>query len=361
MKRGISSIILVAGIVLLSGCSLTSPSSNFADSSPQNLPNPNGNIWKSSDGGKTWQVKNKGAVGINFSKIDVLSIAFDPRNENNVLLGTRGGGILKTEDGGENWNFLNFQPEKVYGLAVDPSNGQIVYASGVWKERGKIYKSLDQGNTWDEIYTVPASGPLILYIAIDRKTPGTLYASTSDNQVIRSSDGGQSWKNIFNAPAPVFRIAIDQNNSNLIYASIFDGGLWRSQDGGQVFEDISRNPSSVSQGALNMNDVETDPTHGNWVYAIGKMGILRSKDAGGTWEKLPTLNNPQTFPARTLSVNPGNSQELVYGAVKATYKSVDFGNNWSTFQLDTDSVVNVIRHNPVNPSVVYMGFSARNL
>lgn len=353
---------MIIGALFLSGCSLTSSNpGNTADSNnaSRSVVNPNGNIWKSRDGGKTWEVKNKGAAGINFSKIDVLSIAFDPTNENNVLVGTRGGGILKTEDGGESWRFLNFQPEKVYGLVTDPSNGQVVYASGVWKGRGKIYKSLDQGNMWEEIYTMPSDGPLILTIVVDRKNPRAIYASTSDNQIIRSGDGGSTWKSIFNAPSTMFRVAIDRSDSNLIYTSVFDGGLFRSKDGGQTFEDISSKTSSISGGSLGVRDLEADPAQNNWVYATGTMGIIRSKDAGETWEKLPTLNNPRNFPSRTLSVNPNNAQELVYGAVRATYKSVDGGNNWATFQLDTTPIINIIRHNPVNPSMVYMGLGTQ--
>ena len=98
MKRYLAAFLLLGVSLFLSGCSLQAPSAKVEK--PPTIPI--GNIWKSSDGGKTWESKSNGA-GINFADLEVLDFAFHPSDENIVLVATRNGGLLKTENGGESW------------------------------------------------------------------------------------------------------------------------------------------------------------------------------------------------------------------------------------------------------------------
>ncbi len=119
-------------------------------------------LWISLDNGLTWEVKNKGEGKANVKNLDVLSIAINPYDEKNVFIGLKKGWILETKNGGETWNFVkNFILEKVYGLAIDPKDGKTLYASAVWNGKGKIFKTEDNGETWKELYTSPAKGPII--------------------------------------------------------------------------------------------------------------------------------------------------------------------------------------------------------
>ncbi len=357
MKKYLFLSILIITPVVFSGCSLLPADTNTA-SAPVDQTKSKGSLWESVDGGKVWVDKTVGAAAkVDTSGADILSLIVNPYDANTAYAGARGAGILKTEDGGQDWQYLPFQSEKVYGLDMDPIDSKIIYASGVWQKRGKIFKSLDGGKTWEEIYTSPSAGPLIIALQIDKKNPGNVYASTSDNQVMKTTDGGGSWKNIFAAPGPVIRIAIDKFNGNLIYFATLGRGIFRSADGGKNFEDISKNISRLILGNQDINALETDPQNANWVYAAGGVGILKSKDAGKTWGKIEVLNNPAAFPVKSLAINPKNSQELVYGAAQAVYKSIDGGANWATTQFETAKTINILKYSAANPSMLYLGLS----
>ncbi len=357
MKKYPFIIICVLAILTFSGCSLLPANTNTANA-PADQTKSNGSLWESSDSGKVWQERSKGnGKSADTSGADILSLAVNPYDANTAYAGARGAGILKTEDGGQDWQYLPFQSEKVYGLGIDPIDGKIIYAAGVWQKRGKIFKSLDGGKTWQEIYTSPSAGPLIIALQIDKKNPNNIYASTSDNQVIKTADGGGSWKNIFAASGPVTKIAIDKANNNLIYFAIRGAGVFKSEDGGKNIEDVSKTISNLTSGKQDINVLETDPQNTNWVYAAGGVGILRSKDAGKNWEKIEVLNNPATFPVKALAINPENSAEIIYGAAQAVYKTIDGGASWATTQFETAKFINILKYSIADPSRLYLGLS----
>jgi len=341
----------------LAGCSLM-PAKTSTTSGPMDQTKSTGSLWQSVDGGKLWIDKSIGvAQGIDTSGVDILNLVVNPYDANMAYAGARGAGILKTENGGQSWQYLPFQSEKVYGLDIDPLDSKIIYASGVWQKRGKIFKSLDSGKTWSEIYTAPSAGPLIIALQIDKNNPSVIYTATSDNQVIQTTDGGGSWKNIFAAPGPVTKIAIDTANSNLIYLATPTRGIFKSADGGKKFEDISKNISKLAFNSQDINVLETDPQNTNWIYAAGGVGILRSKDAGKTWDKIEVLNNPASFPVKSLAINPKNSSEIIYGAAQAVYKSIDGGANWATTQFETAKSINILEYSIADPNKLYLGLS----
>jgi len=347
MKTKILSLVFLP--LLLAGCSLSGGSSSSSA----------GSLWKSTDSGKTWVLKNKSALNekIDFAGMDVLNLAIDLSNANVVYAGLRTGGIIKTEDGGETWKHINFQSEKVYGLELDPVNSKIVYTTAVWQGRGKVFKSTDGGDSWQEIYTSPSNGPLAVSLTLDKRNPSSIYITTSDNQVIETTDYGVTWKNIFQTPSPVLKIVIDKINSSLLYLVTQTGVVFRSKDAGKSWEDLSKFIAKTSFNHGQISFVETDPNNGNWLYAAGAAGILRSKDAGENWEVIPTLGNSSTFPVTVVAINPTNSNEIIYGSAQAAYRSVDGGSNWSTFQFPSGKSMRIIKYSSADPSILYAGNS----
>lgn len=318
-----------------------------------------GSIWKSSDGGKIWEVK--GAVNqtnkIDLTGVDVLSIDINPSNPSNVLVGTRSSGLFKSDDGGTTWENLNFQSEKVYGLAISPADNNIIYASGVWNKRGKLFKSLDAGKTWKEIYTAPSDGPLVISLAIDKKNTDILYATTSDDQVIKTSDGGNTWKNIFQANGPVLQVAIDSEDNSLLYFNVSGTGLFRSKDGGLTIENISKSINDLTINRNGINYILADPSQNKVVYAAGDIGLIKSENGGDSWNSISTLNSAKDFPVNTLAINPTNSAEIIYGAAQASYKSADGGKSWSTSQFTASKSIRVIKYSPSITATIFIGLS----
>lgn len=359
MKR----IKFILGVIfltaVLSGCS-TAPSNSSTGSTSLASFTFSQSIWKTADNGETWKVENTGEGKANTTKVSVLSLAVNPSDGNNAYAGLKSGGILETSNGGETWKFMNnFTSEKVYGLAVDPSGGKTLYASAVWQGTGKIFKTLDDGISWKEIYTSPAGGPLVISLMLSQKNPGVIYATTSDNAVIKSVDGGTSWKNIYLANAPILKIAEDAANGSLLYAVTNSGVVFRTKDGGANFEDITTNvgKTTKSYGSSGTDILETDPSVAGRVYLAGTSGLLVSDNAGEDWRAIPTLNNPQTFPIKALAINPKNPKEIICGATQATYKSVDGGESWLTSQFDNKMLLRVLKYNQANPSEIYVGFT----
>jgi photosystem II stability/assembly factor-like uncharacterized protein len=314
-------------------------------------------IWKSTDNGKKWEAKDKAENKGTTSDVDALSMAINPYNSQNIYAGLMSGGLMKTDNGGDSWKFIPiFVSGKVYGLALDPADSKIVYASGVFNGRGKIFKSPDQGETWKEIYASAANGPLVISLAVDKRDSRVIYASTSDNEAIKSEDAGETWKNIFRADGPILKFSIDSSNSNIVYFLVDGGHVFRSRNAGEAFEDISAKVSGNFLGGNGFSLLETDPSNSNWVYLAGEGGILLSRDAGERWNQILALNDPKNFPITAFAINPKDSLNMEYGAGQAAYRTDDGGKTWSTSEFDTKRSISFIKYDPQNIQNIYLGF-----
>lgn len=354
MKKYLILALILLSTALFSGCSFFG-SSTSDQSDSATTASKTGDIWKSADGGKTWNAMLDSKLDI--SKVEVLSIAINSKDSDNVFIGLKGQGILESMDGGESWAYLKLQAEKIYGLALDPQNPNTIYASGVWQKRGKIWKSTNKGENWEEIYTSPAEGPLVIALVVDEKNPQNVYISTSDSQVLKSTDGGKTWKKIFQPKEVIVRIAIAKNNPALIYSLSENGNLFKSQNSGVSFENISKK----IQDSLKLNnrygEIDTDQ---NGAIYLGGNGLIRSKDEGAKWEELPLINDTDNFPVRSLAINPQDFNEIIYGSAQATYKSKDGGQTWATSQFNISKILRTIKYSTQNPSVVYLGVGSVN-
>lgn len=359
-KVKINILIGALATFLFSGCVLA-PSSNTGQT------NGNGDagfvfsptIRKTTDGGKTWEIKNKGIGRANTKNVNVLSFAINPSDNSNIYVGLRSGGILETTDGGETWRFINYQSEKVYGLTVSPLGGGTLYASGVWDGTGKMFRTQDRGEKWEEIYTNPSKGPLIISLMYDKRNPDLLYASSSDEQAFKSTDSGSSWQNMYVADSPILRIELDAGDSNLIYLLTDSGILYRSTDRGEEFTRMNEKITATMKGygGNQFSTMAADPRVSGRLYLGGAGGLIVSNDAGETWYKIDILNDPRKFPVRTLAINPNRAGEIIYGAAQAVYKSADFGENWVTNQFTNN--VNALRYDPADPDTIYAGFTTK--
>ncbi len=355
MKRSLTVLMGGFALLILTGCSLTPAVSTPTDSQQYASSK---SIWISKDGGKTWADSSKAINEPTVADINPLNFVFDPKDGNIIYAGLHAGGIMKTANGGESWEFLSFKTDKVYGLALDPNDSKTIYASTTIGDRGKIFKNSDSGigGSWNEIYTAATSGPLVVYLTIDKRNANIIYMATSDNQVAKSTDGGNSWRSIFQSKAPIIKISLDAKNSSLIYLLTKSGEVFSSSNKGDSFESLSAKINKTGFAATSFSVIEADPSNANRVYLAGKTGIIRSKDAGQNWEKVVTLNNPQNSPIGALAINPINSKEIIYGASQAAYKSIDEGKTWTTSQFDSAKTISILEYNPVDPGIIYAGF-----
>src|SRR6516162_1223421 len=122
----------------------------------------------------TAQQNNGAWTNIGPSPVSVNAIAVDPHGTGTIFLGTAGGGVRKSVDGGETWSAVNtgLTNPGIQALAIDASGPQTVYAGG------GLFKSDDGGSTWQNVAAI--SGALASVTA-DPNLPGVVYAGVFNN------------------------------------------------------------------------------------------------------------------------------------------------------------------------------------
>ena len=207
-------------------------------------------VYKTSDGGKNWKKVLGGANGstgcgmIAMSRNDPKTIyasLWDFRRQGwTFRSGGPGSGIYKSSDGGETWNEVTDSnskglPPKPWGrvaLAVAPAKPQVVYAN-IESKKSALYRSDDGGKNWTRL----DAGRFVIWrpfyfgnLIVDPKDEKKIFKP--DGPLLLSVNGGTSFSVVSNAAHGDFHdVWIDPGNPNIVYAGD-DGGVWRSDDGG---------------------------------------------------------------------------------------------------------------------------------
>jgi len=139
---------------------------------------PNFGVFKTSDGGETWQSASQG-----LGSVKVMALAIDASNADILYAGTLAGGVYKSMDGGGTWRWSSsgMDPnEPIFTIAIDPVHTNIVYSGSL---RSGVFRSENGGQTWVKINTgLRTRSVHDLAISADG---GTLYASTRGEGVYR--------------------------------------------------------------------------------------------------------------------------------------------------------------------------------
>ena len=340
---------IIAATVFLSGCSLSTalvPAKNTMA---------NATVIKSENGGGTWNPKIKIDDKKNIAGVDVLSMAIHPNDPNIIYIGTMSNGLFVSKDAGETWTAVAF-PNKAYGLVFDPRNPDVMYGSGVFNGRAKIFKRLAEGQEWKEIYTEPSDGTTISSLAIDKVNPSVLYAGTSDGVVVKTTDGGQTWVNLkadSNLSGPIVSIGFDAANDTHVFFGVFQLGVLETKNAGATLENITDKIDTVGH-ITSVYSLVADPYLGGVAYVGTGAGIFR-RSADGSWNSMNLIESSKAFAVRSIAINPKNSRELMYSSAKAIYKSIDSGTKWATFQLDTAKEISVLKYDSTDPTKIYAG------
>jgi len=287
-----------------------------------------------------------------------------PGKPNLFYFGSTGGGVWRTSDGGNTWQNISdgFFGGSIGAVAVSEYDNNVIYAGGGEKTvRGNvsygygIWKSEDAGKTWS-FKGLPKSrhipririhprNPDLVYAAV----LGDLFQSSDERGVYRSKDGGKTWEKILfaNKDAGAIDLLIDPGNSRVLYAttwrvrrspySLESGGegsaLWKSTDGGDTWKNISAN-KGLPQGIWGIAGVAVSPLNSNRVWAIIENengGVYRSDDGGDTWRK---LNDDRSLRQRawyyTRIYADTKDEEIVYVLNVGYHKSTDGGRTFKS-------------------------------
>ncbi|HMH12953.1 MAG TPA: hypothetical protein VK578_07575 [Edaphobacter sp.] len=212
-------------------------------------------VFKSTDNGKTWILKNTGIAGaepfawrITPGKDGSLYLVVSRRDEKSERSEAGAGALYRSVDKAEHWQRIDL-PQGVTGptgLQIDPRDQQRLYLTAWGQEgdvvdtNGGVYVSDNGGKTWRALYT---QSQHVYDLTIDPHNPDILYISGFDAGAFRSTDRGEHWTRIkgYNFKWG-HRVIPDPNDPTKIYITTYGGGVWHGPaDGGANKEDVVHN------------------------------------------------------------------------------------------------------------------------
>jgi photosystem II stability/assembly factor-like uncharacterized protein len=341
-------------------------------------------VYKSTDAGKTW-THVWSAEGE-----QIPALAVDPHDPGRVFAAVLGHpygpnserGIYRSTDGGQTWQKVFYADQNTGGddVEIDPADPNVVYATlwevrqGPWEyeneyqgTEGGIFKSIDGGNTWRKLTNGLPAGLVQAYVAIAPSNPSRLYATIATTHegsygsgaglgIYRSDDGGAHWRSATTDLRPAAKIGggdlpvprVDPKDPDVLYvASIV---TWRSMDGGKTWVGIKGAP-----GGDDYQNVWINPENPDIILLVSDQGAVVSVNRGRTWSswynqptaQLYHVETSNTFPYRVCS----GQQES--GSVCISER----GNDGEITMRDWEPVgaeeYGYVAPDPLHPDIVY--------
>ena len=331
-------------------------------------------VYKSTDGGKTWT--NTGLEASNH----IGNIVVDPRDSDVVYVAAQGPlwspgggrGLYKTTDGGKTWErVLHVSANTgISDVALDPERPDILYATSYQRRRhvgilvaggseSRIYKSTDGGQTWNEIMDGIPNGPLgRIGVAVSPIKPNVLYAAVAASRgrdgFFRSDDRGESWEKQSNYvsidPQYYQEIFPDPHTFDRIY--VMDLFMQVSHDGGKTFERVPSEHKHVDNHALAF-----DPNDSDYLLSGNDGGLYESWDDGQTWKFVSNLPVTQFYRVAVDNAKPfynvygGTQDNGTMGGPSQTQTEHGIRNSdWTHINGGDGFGVDI---DPENPNIVY--------
>jgi len=259
------------------------------------------------------------------------ALAADPFSPDHILLGSGGGALFESTDGGRHWkSFAQLGPGHelmLKSIVFDRNRAGHIYAAGwsITGSGGGFFVSRDGGQSWSE----PAAlrGKSIQALALAESLPGMLVAGALDG-LYRSLDWGENWQRITpegHSDLKNFEsVAIDSRDPRIIYAGTWHLP-WKSGDGG-------RHWSSIKRGLIDDSDVFSiilDNGRPGTVYASACSGIYKSENEGELFRKVQGIPGSARR-TRILQQDPSAPDTVYAGTTEGLWKTVDRG---QTFKL----------------------------
>ncbi len=388
---------------------------------------PERGVYRTEDGGATWEQvlfisNNTGAIDLAYvpSQPNVIYAAMWERTKT-VSGGTNGGatsGIYRSTDGGDSWEELtnglpmDAEDKGRIGLTISPNHPDILYTIYA-KANGylnSVHKTTDAGDTWTAINENGLMSASFMWYF------GKIYVHPTDTNTVyvpafgvqKSTDGGQSWNNVFKtAHVDQHAMYIHPSDPELVFLGN-DGGLYLSFQGGDnaikinnlpitqfyaceidhsqperlyggtqdnsSMRTLTSNPASWSiihfgDGFYNL----VDPVDNTYVYTESQYGnFVRSIDGGETFmpatDGIP-FDDPKNWNTPVV-FDPNNSSTLYFGASRV-YRTTNRAVNWKAISPNLTNgsgtggagfgTITSMSVSPVNSKVIYVGTDDGNV
>lgn len=270
----------------------------------RNSISPGGGIYKSMDGGLTWELKGLEATE------HIGRIQVHPTNPDIVYVAAVGAlwrsnperGLYRTQDGGDTWELVNFVSDRAgfVDVKIHPRNPDVLFATSWERERGPYYlqsggpgsalwKSEDGGDSWEKVegnglpetelgkmnLAFAPSYPQVVYLMVEAAAPEGSDENNL-NGLYRSNDGGVSWERMNNYNSRPFyysEVEVDPSNPDRVYFS----SIRFSDDGGRTM-------AAMAQAVhVDFHAIWIDPNDPDRMVLGNDGGIAITFDRGGNY------------------------------------------------------------------------------
>ena len=259
---------------------------------------------------------------------NIADVAVDPSKPDTIYTATSGGGVWRSDDGGQTWVLPGDEmvSRGVRWVEVDPRDPATVWVGVDATGEAGLWRSTDRGKTWAAVRVDSTSYALGQPIAFAPSKPGTIFVP-STNLHYRSADGGKTWQSFRVPGQDAYTFAVDPKNPLVVWA----GGrgsehhLSRSQDGGKTWKPLGEGLPDNSIKLLRV--AAGSPAT---LYAVMGFGhLFRSADGGATWSELE-LGLRGTDELFSLEVDPQDPKSLLAATKVGLQKSTDGGDTWTS-------------------------------
>jgi photosystem II stability/assembly factor-like uncharacterized protein len=357
----------------------------FSGGNPAVQFGPGSGLYKTEDGGDTWQRLTAGLPERPLGRCGLAVYRKNPRivyavvQTDKTSASTAGqgpkkgekvetGGIFRSEDKGLTWTKLNdLCPRPFYygQIRIDPNDDRRIYVLGI-----ALHVSKDGGRTFPGGSGAPGVHPDHHAMWIDPHDSDHLVLG-NDGGLYFSYDRGATWEHVANLPIGQFYAAgVDMRKPYRVYGGLQDNGSWGGPSATENAEGITNADWYRVMGADGFY-CQIDPTDADTVYAEGQYGMLRRINIR-TGDSVDIRPRPSTgAPAYRFNwdspilLSPSNPRTLYYGG-NHLFRSVNRGSEWETISPDlthgkpgpsenTGHTITTIAESPLRPGLLYVG------
>jgi hypothetical protein len=277
------------------------------------------------DGQDYWEIIN--------TPSDIGIMAVEVNSNGDIFIGT-GGGVYQSIDEGVNWEFSGIENQTIYSLEINEL-GYVYAGCNLYLSDHTIYRSTDNGQSWDGIYE-----GMYNVLCIKSFPGGLLFAASGTGSYIsavRSFDYGDTWEEVVIFPSNVeyiYDFAI--LNYDTIYLGttnwISGGGVYGSVDGGENWEHIGLTDHFVSSLAINTSGDLFAGTRGHGYLGGGGVFVLQNGQT--EWEQLidGELVTSVVINSEDVIFIGCSTLDSYWGGVR---RSADNGLTWEDISLES--------------------------
>jgi photosystem II stability/assembly factor-like uncharacterized protein len=337
-------------------------------------------MYKSTDAGKTWT-----RIGLEDSR-QIGRIIVDPRDANKVFVAALGHaygpnqerGVFRSKDGGKTWQKVLFKDENTgaIDIAFEPGNPKTIYAA-LWNTRrppwsiyapsygpgSGLYRSNDGGDHWEQVQGLPTENLGRIGIAFAPSNPRRIYliVDAKEGGLYRSDDAGKSWqrlssdRRIWQRGWYFGELSVDPKDQDTVYVP--NTASYQSHDGGKTFTAFKGAP-----GGDDYHELWIDPDEPKRMIFGCDQGAIVSRNRGETWSSWFNQPTAQFYHVATDNRFP----YWVYGAQqdssaiatpsRSRYSSLNF-HDWRPIEAGGEN--GYIAPDPLHPDVVFGGTVTR--